>query len=383
MTPHPNNVVTVMREAGYSLADLLPAYPGRSEAYIDQVLRDCALALSRPVLPYGLLGIHPCRSRYFNVGQHGFRSVGSPQPWPPIGDRTNIFVFGGSTTVGFGVEDGQTVPAELRVFLAGEGLNCEVYNFASGNYTSRHEALRFLDLLDRDLVPDVAVFLDGYNECFYAFGNGALVRLLDSLYQEAKRRRRRSRLGAILDLPRASIARRERDPPRADTYVPEVIDEEAEAYVSEEGVRKALESGDRPLAAEELTDTAGRIATRVWQHYLDSRAMITEIARRRGIQVLFAWQPVPFYATRKEQRVLDRLYYVYPFGAFCWPVYNWLSLRDFESLADDPTFLDLSRVGASIDAVLYVDMCHYTARFSRAIAEALGRQLAMLAGSRA
>ena len=76
MSSHPNTLINTMELLGYGLEDILPAFPSRDTAYVDQMLRDNGLALSRPVIPYGLLGINPCQTEHFNITVEGFRSVG-------------------------------------------------------------------------------------------------------------------------------------------------------------------------------------------------------------------------------------------------------------------------------------------------------------------
>lgn len=372
MGRHPNNIVRVMEAVEYTLADALPAYPGRNERYVDQVLRDSAVALSRPVIAYGLLGIHPCRSHYFNVSEGGFRSNGRAQPWPPDGDTLNIFFFGGSTAVGFGIEDHQTVPAQLQVALESAGLACQVYNFGSGNYTSRHEFLRFLDLIDHGNAPDAAVFLDGYNESVYAYGNQELIRALDALYQREKRRRRLSPTRAILEaLLRDSFSGRS-ELPTSRGYTPEIGgDQDAARWLTSAAIEETLRNSEGLERAGQLTEFHTRIGRRVWNSYLDSVALTRALAERHGVQTLFVWQPVPSYATSAKQRVMERLFTVFPSGVFCAPVYQWLHAHGFPSMQQDAAFLELSELGRSVDGVLYVDVCHYSALFCRAIAHAI------------
>lgn len=380
---HPNNLVNAMRLIGYSLTDMLPAYPGRDERYVDQLLRDCALALSRPVMPYGLLGIHPCRSQYFNVSDGGFRASGQPQPWPAEAGRTTVFMFGGSSTVGFNVEDAQTIPAQLQPRLAASGADCEVYNFGSGNYTSRHEALRFLDLLDQGIVPDVAVFLDGYNDCHYAYGNQELVDALDLLYQREKRRRRLSFVGMLIDVARTATQDRRQALPTSQTYGPHGMEPAAQMLLSDDGIRRALSESDQLTPAHPLPEVYARIGERVWDRYLVSMAMIQAMASAYGVQTLFAWQPVAWHHTAPEQRVMERLFAVYRSGVFCAPVYQWLQTQAFPSLPDAADFLDLSAIGRGQPGVLYADISHYSAAFCATIADALAERLAPRLAARA
>ena len=54
-------------------------------------------------------------------------------PWPPDPKNLNIFLFGGSTTFGYGVADDQTIASHLQQFFDGQSKReVKVYNFGSG-----------------------------------------------------------------------------------------------------------------------------------------------------------------------------------------------------------------------------------------------------------
>lgn len=363
-----------MKLVGYSLADMLPAYPGKDERYLDRLLRDNALALSRPVIAYGLLGIHPCRTRFFNVSEHGFRMSRPEQPWPPSREKKSVFFFGGSTALGFNIEDSQTIPARVQQMLESGGVPCEVYNFGSGNYTSRHEALRFLDLVDSGAVPDCAIFLDGYNDSYYAFGNRDLVRILDHLYQREKARQRASYARRMIHDINSVVNTRKARLPTSAGYVSEANESVTQRYVSEAAILEALESSNAEVPPPDVGDA--EIPRRVWDRYLDSVTMIRALAGRKGVNTLFAWQPIPFFRTTRRQRVMERLYLVFRYGAVGHAVYNWLQSVRYPSMAHESAFLNLSDLAESVDDVLYVDMVHYSASFSALIAAAIAKKVA-------
>jgi hypothetical protein len=73
--------------------------------------------------------------------------------------------------------------------------------------------------------------------------------------------------------------------------------------------------------------------------------------------------------------VVERLFAVFPSGAFCAPVYRWLHVHGCAPLEGEPWFLNLAGLGRSVEGVLYVDIVHYSAMFCRAIAESLARKL--------
>jgi hypothetical protein len=75
--------------------------------------------------------------KYVNISKHGFRFSKNNGPWPPDGKNLNIFMFGGSTTFGYGVGDDQTIASHLQEFLGSRSVRgVKVYNFGAGFYFS-------------------------------------------------------------------------------------------------------------------------------------------------------------------------------------------------------------------------------------------------------
>lgn len=372
---HPNNLVPILESIGYGLSDLLPAYPGKDIAYVDRVLRDNACALSRPVISYGMLGIHPVRTAYFNMTEHGHRWIGEDQPWPPDPRFCNIFFFGGSTALGYNIEDRHTISSFLHRALNKAGLAVQVYNFGGGNYSSRHVALYFLNLLDQGVSPDVAVFLDGFNDSYYAFGYHALVKALDQLYQSEKRRRRSSYPGAVLDYALDAFRQRHDPMPNAASERPNSDDPDITHLTSPAGISAALADTSHPASIDALSPGHTKMAGMVWRRWLDSNAVIRALAREHHVRTLFAWQPVPLFATLPSARIVERVFGVFPNSVLCSAVYKWLHAAGFPDLPADIDFLDLSRLGEDRREVGYVDMCHYSGIFTEIIAENLASAL--------
>lgn len=379
---HANSIVPVMASLGYTLEDLVPAYGGQKVSYIDQVLRDNVLALSRPVIPYGLLGIHEASSAYFNVSQHGFRWVEDNQPWPPRSDSTNIFFFGGSTALGYNVEDRHSIPFFLNDQLKKSKRTAKVYNFASGSYTSRQEALRFLDILDRGHVPDIAIFLDGFNDSFYAYGNPALLNMLDGLYQSEKRRRRAPFWKAVIDYAREARAVRRQPLPGVATYTLQTPDPDIAQLASREGIDAALSDTVIPSDLHKIPIGLQAMAQKVWSYYLDSVAIIQAAASRHNVQTVFAWQPVPLISTHPKARIMEKLFHAFPASVFCSAIYKWLSLTSFPGLPENACFMDLSRAGEGLQEISYVDLCHYNGFFAEKIAEKIFHNIQPVLGHR-
>jgi len=95
---------------------------------------------------------------FVNVNEVGIRSNGAP-------DRElaslngSIWMFGGSTTFGYGVADAETIPAFLEQIT-----KRKVVNFGRGYYYSAQENMLLRKLLATALVPSKVIFLDGINE---------------------------------------------------------------------------------------------------------------------------------------------------------------------------------------------------------------------------
>jgi len=369
-----NNFIPILENAGYSVTDLLPAYKGYDEEYISDVLSDNAHMLDRPVLPYGLLGVHAYTSRYFNVHPAGFRANGAVQPWPLDNKKKNIFVFGGSTTVGVNVEDSFTVPAYLEQSLRLKGFDGYVYNWGSGNYASRHEFLRLMSLIDQGIVPDSVIFLDGYNDCYYAFENHKLVAILDALYQREKRVRQDSiwkKVFMFWDKAVCTAAQKKDSPDDimhdfAHSLDPESILDYARDY---EGTLLAENT--------ELGALAEKVGQRVLDRYSLSKRLIETVCKEYGITQYFVWQPSSFYKTTTSQRVAEKTYKDFPCGALSYFAYHWLLNERFGCVQRLGDTINLSEVGVGIPDVLYCDTCHYSSHFSKIIAEAIVPHLAV------
>ncbi len=98
----------------YPLSLTMKAYPGWREKDVEELLRETYYD-ARP--KYDLIAQVRERAtsgRFVNVDQAGFRRVRDQGPWPPDASAENIFMFGGSTTFGYGVPDSETIASHLQ-----------------------------------------------------------------------------------------------------------------------------------------------------------------------------------------------------------------------------------------------------------------------------
>ncbi len=145
---------------------MLRLYPGFAISELDKMSSEYDKR-SMEYAPFSLYREKAMAGTYVNISSHGFRQNGpAANPWPPQEDSLAVFVFGGSTTFGYGAPDAFTITAYLEKDLRERVLDKKifVYNFGRGGFFSSQEREVFISLLLEGIVPDIAVFIDGTNE---------------------------------------------------------------------------------------------------------------------------------------------------------------------------------------------------------------------------
>lgn len=153
----------------YGESIIRQVYPGWNKDELADLLVE---SWSRPYIfqKYVHFRERPFHGKYINVHEAGFRSSINQGPWPPDRDKYfTIFLFGGSTTFGYGVPDNQTIASHLQTFFTNIHSEKEIriYNFGQGHYYSTQERILFQELIAAGYKPDLALFIDGLNEFFY------------------------------------------------------------------------------------------------------------------------------------------------------------------------------------------------------------------------
>lgn len=97
----------------YDPSIVYDSYPDMNQSTVDQMLHE---STSRPYIfePFVQFRERPYNGQYFNVHEAGFRIGKNQAPWPPVNENHNIFIFGGSTTFGYGLPDDQTIGSHLQ-----------------------------------------------------------------------------------------------------------------------------------------------------------------------------------------------------------------------------------------------------------------------------
>ena len=307
--------------------------------YPDLMDREVNLLLyetwSRPYVykPYTQFKERSFKGKYVNVHEAGFRITKNQGPWPPDPKNLNVFLFGGSTTFGYGVPDDQTIASCLQEALSSNSQKLKaksyVYNFGCGNYFSFQEKILFQELLTSGFIPDLAIFIDGLND-FYYFNN-------EPLFTERFRKFVDNKGKTLLvDLPLVNI----------------VKDIKKIADVEPEKIRENYDN-------KELLE-------KVIKRYIANKKLIESTAQTFNVKTLFVWQPVPTYKYNLKYHIFAGK----GFGKFLYSRYGYEVMENYVWKNNmGKNFLWLADIQENVKKPLYVDIDHYSSELSEDIAK--------------
>lgn len=346
----------IARYEKYGPSLVAKAYPEMDRADLDGLMRETERSLRPGYEPFTHLKPRPATGKYVNVDENGFRRTKDQGPWPPGPANLNVFVFGGSTTFGDGVADDQTIASYLQEFLQGrQARPVKVYNCGRPGYYSAQERILFEKLLVTDCVPDVAVFVDGLNDCFFGASQPVLAQQIDQMFWDWSHGKQSANLGALVsELPMTRAAHAVRN--RMGSSGPGRPSAPAEAAPS-----KAKD--DLPAHVPGILD-----------RYVRGKKLIEAGAQAYGVKVLFVWQPVPVYK-------YDLKYHIFAEGGlerFDSVRYGYAAMA--QRLEERPkdcsdNFLWLADIQESSRKPLYVDEVHYCPPMCKELADRIGRFL--------
>lgn len=321
-------------------------YPDLSHTEINTLLSETySPARAYVYEPFTEFRERPYAGKYINVDKNGFRVSKNQGPWPPNREKYfTVFLFGGSTTFGFGVPDDQTIASHLQEFLASSGLRREVrvYNFGQTSYYSTQERIYFEKLLVAGFRPDMAIFIDGLNDSHhYDDRPSSAARIEQALAGDAVER---SQSFVKVPMVRAVLSLKQR--------------------LGLAGNGEA--AGDEQKLAQDAAACGNEaILQNVINRYVENKKIIETVAFAYEVKALFVWQPVSIYKYDQRYNLFandhDRNVCVsgiyprmanysqqHPLGVgFFWAA-------DIEENAVEP---------------LYVDSLHYSGKMSRILAK--------------
>lgn len=322
--------------------DIARLYDTDNPGFYRDVLAEMAKlgeAVYSPLVEYRL----PARAgRHLTVSADGYRGNGTAQDLSAPGGR--VFVFGGSTTFGSGVADTETLPAQLGEVLRGAGKDVQVFNFGAPSYYSTQERIALERMLTNGVRPDVAVFVDGLSD-FQSCQLPDRTAWSERLEQSTALAARLPMNGELLRRSNLFAFGR---------WL--VGDEPAEAP-----------SRTAPCSSDaEIDKVIRRLDT--------NRRIVSALADKLGFKVLFVQQPVPTFHYDNSKRAV--------------PVNTELLAHQQNSAKGYPRMAEMRAGGQLLtdntlwlaelepaEGNAYVDTVHYSPRFNRAIAEAIGRAI--------
>jgi hypothetical protein len=328
----------------YSLDDYRKLYDAEDPARYIQIQSESWRQSDTIYSPFVEFRMTPYKGRYFNITEDGYRPNGAePQDLAAPGPK--VFLYGGSTAMGIGVADDETIAAYAQAALKAAGrADIQVFNFGVVSYFSTQERIALERQLTAGQKPDVAVFVDGLNDFYYctvpdvSAWNERLIQLT----------RARSRMPLGLELAHRS----------------NVVQ-----------LAKHL-GGDKSVMVREwgsFCETETDV-DKVIRRLDANRRMIDATAERMGFKALFVQQPVPTYSYDNRKR---------PF-----PVkeealgYHMNSARGYPRMADmkdkgqlwDHGLLWLAELEPA-EGNAYIDTIHYSPRFNKAIGERIAQAI--------
>lgn len=331
-------------EGGPIRSTIARAHPELDPAALDVLVAET----KRPIeyAPYTDMTDPPATGRFVNVDPAGFRRSKDQAPWPPDPRHQTVFVFGGSTTFGYGVADEHTIASFLQPLLppAADGRPARVYNFGHSGYYSTQERILFERLVVAGHRPDVAIFIDGLNDFSATEDEPMTAGRLASAFRSGDEGPLWTALRAIPLTTTVLHAGR-----LLGLTTPTAIDEPAPppAYDDAAYLRSVLD------------------------RYRRSKRAIEGIAAAWGIRAVFVWQPVPTYRFPPG----DAGRWVTS-GGNAWARNGYPLLRAsaaVEPLGDD--FVWCADVAADGTDLFYVDVVHYApvlaSRVARCIADGM------------
>lgn len=314
------------------------AYPHLSYPEINQLLSE---TWNRPLKydHYTAFVEKPFKGRYVNVDPAGFRFSKNQGPWPLDDNKYNIFVFGGSTTFGYGVADAETIPTYLQELLNNRHQKeVALYNFGTAFYYSVQEKLFLEKLMYQQQTPDLVIFIDGLND----------VGVLEEPHYAAQMQRLYEGKPAFFLLKWASQLPLMR---LVNSFKSRVL------KVPETGVPDYCNA---------------RHLERCYKRYLQTKQLVESIAQQKQIKTLFVWQPSSRYYYFPQEDLFGVRQDRNPDSRDCAYLYFFTHL---EELKKNGNFIWLADMQKNKKQNLYVDKVHYSKDMNFMIADTLAGYL--------
>ena len=276
--------------------------------------------------------------RWLNTDDQGFRRTAAPSRSGP--GQKRVYVFGGSTTFGYGEADDYTIPSFLQGILERRypKETVMVRNFGQLHYYSSQEMLLLILQIKSGDVPDWAVFIDGQND-------------VDEPPLETDEP---FLTPVVRDLWNGDTQRSK--PAAAFSWIPMVrFARGAAARLAQPQPRKK-----DALPERYSPDDTRRISEAITSRYLATMRLTEAVCTEYGIQCRFIWQPSPFY--KYDRSLHKRFPYDHEIPDYWRVIYT--RMADHKS----PHYLFLGDMLEHSGKKVFVDDVHYNEDTNEALA---------------
>ena len=335
--------------------EVLSLYPHMNEQQINILLKE---TWCRPYIyePFTQFTERPYDGRYVKVDKNGFRFTINQGPWPLDPNAFNIFLFGGSTTFGYGVPDSRTIASHLQEYLTGKLQDCaiHVYNFGRGYYYSTQERILFEQLLVSDHIPTLVIFIDGLNDFSYNNDEPFYTHCFQQIMDDSDSKKAKESLSWFISkLPIGRAIRK--------------INLISENYLNND----QIVSKDISRTNEDMHDKTATI-TRVINRYLANKRLIESAAAFYNVQSVFVWQPVPTFKYDDSSDPFAE----YSHGERGYSEHGYKYMEKYIKVNElGSNFLWCANIQQGLNEPLYVDKVHYSAKLSKQLAVYIGKLL--------
>ena len=285
---------------------------------------------------------------YLTTNEQGFRKTKEPKF--SKGEPIKIYVFGGSTTFGYGVADNYTIPSFIQTILEQQFPTNPILvkNFGQGFYYSSQEMLLLISMIKNSDIPDFAVFIDGANDTHQLHFKHDQPNFTDTLRDLWNYRRGIPNIQQKNDYSWIPMIRMTQGiSKKLQTFKP---------HQTSMNPDKEKKTNNLSTGANEVKSNADYVIKR----YKNNIRIIRSISREHGIKCYFIWQPVPFY---KYNRAFHRNFpYAGEIPKHWTDVYT--GIKDYSS----SDFLYLGEFLENVSEKVFVDDVHYNEKYNDKIA---------------
>lgn len=300
----------------------------------------------------------PYDGKYYNISKNGYREGKDQGPWPIDDSFFNIFFYGGSTAYHIGA-GWHSIASRLQEVLSGKyRKNVKVYNFGRPAYFSTQEKILHSQLMQKGTCPDMAIFFHGLNEFYFFDGKPVTYQW----FSEVMDNKSREALEAIENTQSAE--------PKWG-----LLKQFLQTLPLPMLLNSIIKSSQKSLSSYGPTRLEPEIREQIIDRLLNNQGEIQNISDWYGVQSVFIIQPIPCY--RYD------LFYHLPYNALENRVFSghersgigYPYLLDAIEKNGYKNRISLAHIQEDMKKNLYVDTVHYTAEFSKTIAEHIANEL--------